>query len=135
MQDTLITLAWVALGTAFGGPARYFISGVIGRRFGETFPWGTTVVNATGALAIGVAAAAAVTAGPMQTPATWQLVVVGLLGSYTTVSSFSLQTLALARDGQIWQASGNVLLSLVLCLAAVALGFAAGAAWLGAPLR
>jgi CrcB protein len=135
MQDILIALAWVALGAAFGGTARYFISGVIGRRFGETFPWGTTVVNATGALAIGIAAAAAVASGPMQAPAAWQLAVVGFLGSYTTVSSFSLQTLALARDGQVWQASGNVLLSLVLCLTAVALGFAIGAAWLGAPLQ
>lgn len=50
----------------------------------------------------------------------------GFLGSYTTVSSFSLQTLALARDGEWTKAAGNVLLSLLLCLAAVAAGIFAG---------
>lgn len=135
MLDILIALGWVALGAALGGTARYFVSGIVGRRFGETFPWGTTVVNATGSLAIGLAAAAAADGGPLHAPALWQLAVVGFLGSYTTVSSFSLQTLALARDGQVWQAGGNVLVSLLLCLSAVALGFAVGTAWLGALSR
>lgn len=132
MESSFIAMAWVALGAAFGGTARYFVSGVIGRRFGETFPWGTTVVNVSGAFAIGLVAAAAAAHTLPHAAAMWPLIVTGFLGSYTTVSSFSLQTLALARDGQMRPAAGNVLLSVVLCLAAVALGFAAGDAWTGA---
>ena len=131
MQDVVAVLAWVVLGSALGGPTRYFVSGVVGRSIGETFPWGTMVVNVSGALAIGVLAAAASLHGLLSMPAAWQFAVTGFLGSYTTVSSFSLQTLALARDGQVLRAGGNVLLSVVLCLAAVALGYAAGLAALG----
>jgi fluoride exporter len=131
MQQMLIGLVWVALGSALGGTARFFLSGFVGRRIGETFPWGTMVVNVTGAFAIGVIAAAASGHAAFQLPASWQFVVVGILGSYTTVSSFSHQTLALARDGEFLRASGNVLLSLALCLAAVTLGFAASATAIG----
>jgi CrcB protein len=131
MQQILNGLVWVALGSAFGGTARFFLSGFVGRRIGETFPWGTMVVNVTGAFAIGVFAAAASGHAALQLPASWQFAVVGILGSYTTVSSFSLQTLALARDGEFLRAGGNVLLSLALCLSAVTLGFGAGAAAIG----
>ena len=130
MQDILQILAWVVLGSALGGPARHFVSGVVGRGIGETFPWGTIVVNVSGALAVGVLAAAASAHGVFS-PAAWQFAVTGFLGSYTTVSSFSLQTLALVRDGQHLRAGGNVLLSVMLCLVAVALGYAAGLAALG----
>jgi CrcB protein len=132
MQDTLNGLIWVALGSAFGGSARFFLSGFVGRHIGETFPWGTMVVNATGSFAIGVVAAAASGDAAFHLSAPWQFAVVGFLGSYTTVSSFSLQTLALVRDGESLRAGGNVVLSLVLCLASVTLGFAVGATALGA---
>lgn len=122
---------WVALGSALGGPTRYFVSGVVGRHVGETFPWGTMAVNVTGAFAIGVIAAAATVEGLLPMPVAWQFAVTGFLGSYTTVSSFSLQTLALIRDGEVTRAGGNVVLSLLLCLLAVALGHALGAAVLG----
>ncbi|WP_353645968.1 fluoride efflux transporter CrcB [Mesorhizobium sp. WSM2239] len=131
MQELLGTLMWVALGSAFGGMARFFLSGFVGRRIGETFPWGTTVVNVTGAFAIGLFAAAADGKLLFDTPAAWTFVITGFLGSYTTVSSFSLQTLTLARDGDWLQAGGNVLLSVVLCLCAVAAGFAIGASTFG----
>ncbi len=131
MQELLGILMWVALGSAVGGMARFFLSGFVGRRIGETFPWGTTVVNITGALAIGLIAAAADRGLLFDTPAAWALVVTGFLGSYTTVSSFSLQTLALARDGDWRQAGGNILLSVVLCLCAVATGYAIGASTFG----
>jgi CrcB protein len=131
MQDILQGLMWVVLGSVLGGPARYFVSGVIGRHIGETFPWGTMVVNVSGAFVIGLLSAAAAE-GALPTPVAWQFAVTGFLGSYTTVSSFSLQTLALVRDGQIIRAGGNVLLSLAFCLSAVALGYAAGSSALGA---
>jgi fluoride exporter len=132
MQDILQGLAWVVLGSVLGGPARYFVSGVVGRHIGETFPWGTLIVNISGAFVIGLLAAAAAADGVLPMPVAWQFAATGFLGSYTTVSSFSLQTLALVRDGQIFRAGGNVLLSVALCLSAVALGYAAGSAALGA---
>ena len=68
-------------------------------------------------------------------PIAWQFAVTGFVGSYTTVSSFSLQTLALVRDGEIMRAGGNVLLSLALCLSAVALGYVAAIAAQGSAHR
>ena len=111
---------WVALGAAVGGPLRFFLSGLIGRTIGETFPWGTLFVNVTGSFAIGALAAAA----PFSSGPPWLFAVTGILGSYTTVSSFSLQTLALARDNDRTRAAGNAGLSLMLCLLAAASGFA-----------
>jgi fluoride exporter len=125
-------LVWVALGSALGGIARFFLSGFVGRRVGETFPWGTMTVNVTGAFAIGIIAALATSGHAwFQSPGPWQFGVTGLLGAYTTVSSFSLQTLALAREAEFLYAAGNVLLSLVLCLAAVIAGFSLGTAMPG----
>jgi fluoride exporter len=134
MLDVLHGLLWVVLGSALGGPARFFVSGLIGRRVGETFPWGTMAVNVSGAIAIGAVAAASASGGALALPETWQFAVTGFLGAYTTVSSFSLQTLALARDGQVLQAGGNVLLSVALCLGGAAMGFAAGVAVFGAAI-
>ncbi len=127
MLELLAGLAWVAVGSALGGAARFLVSGLVARGVGETFPWGTMTVNVTGTLALG--ALAGLLARGILEPAAlgWQLAAVGFLGSYTTVSSFSLQTLALVRDGEIVRAAGNVALSLGLCLAAVGLGFAGGA--------
>lgn len=105
------------------GMARYWLSGFIGRWIGETFPWGTMVVNVSGAFAIGLIAAVGATQDDFASLGLWHLLVIGFLGSYTTVSSFSLQTLALVREGEQWQAAGNVVLSLGLCLSAAALGF------------
>jgi CrcB protein len=116
----LSQLAWVALGAAAGGVLRYFVSGFIGQRIGEAFPWGTLIVNVSGAFAIGAMAAAV--RGPVSDA--WLFGVTGLLGAYTTVSSFSLQTLALAREGGQRQAFNNIALSVVLCVAAAALGYA-----------
>lgn len=120
-------IGWVMLGSGLGGIARFWLSNLVGRRIGETFPWGTMAVNVSGSLAIGIAAASALSSGgAFADPAVWRLAVVGFLGSYTTVSSFSLQTLALARDGDWRRAFANIALSLVLCLAATALGLVAG---------
>jgi CrcB protein len=131
MQEMLTGLMWVALGSALGGTARFFVSGFVGRRIGETFPWGTMVVNITGSFAIGAIAATADKHVSFDSLHSWQFAVVGILGCYTTVSSFSLQTLALVRDGELLLAGANVLLSLAGCLLAVALGHVAGTAVIG----
>jgi CrcB protein len=106
-----------------GGPARFFVSGFVARRLGETFPWGTLIVNISGCFAIGVIAALAAGGGPLGTPSAWLFFVTGVLGAYTTVSSFSLQTLALARDRELQGALAYIALSLALCVGAAALGF------------
>ena len=115
----------VVLGSVLGGVARYFISGFVARRVGETFPWGTLFVNVSGAFLIGVFGALAEDdASRLASPDPWLFAVTGFLGCYTTVSSFSLQSLALARDGERARATGYVGLSVGLCLGAVALGYA-----------
>ena len=125
-MDTIDGVIWVSLGSVLGGMARFWLSGLVARRVGETFPWGTLVINVSGAFLIGVLAASAAGHGTFAAVRPWQFAVTGFLGCYTTVSSFSLQTLSLARDGEISLAAWNTVLSLALCLLAVAAGFAAG---------
>ena len=122
-------LAWVAVGAAAGGALRYFVSGFVGRRVGEAFPWGTLVVNVSGSFVIGILGALTASEGKM-TPQSRtfarQLLITGVCGGYTTFSSFSLQTLDLLRDRQWFYAGGNVVLSVVLCMIAVWLGYLVG---------
>ena len=118
--------ALVTAGAVAGTPLRFFVARFVGERIGETFPWGTLVVNVTGCFLMGLAAAYAKKHGLSGHSEFWLLFATGFLGSYTTVSSFALQTLALAQGGERRAALGNIALSVGLCLAAVALGFAAG---------
>ena len=114
---------WIALGGALGSVARFWFSGVVARHFGETFPLGTLVVNVTGSFVIGFFSTLTDPQGRlMVSPSLRQFFTIGVLGGYTTFSSFSLQTLNLARDGEWWHAGLNVFLSVVSCLVAVWLG-------------
>jgi CrcB protein len=120
----LEALALVLVGGFCGGVARFYFSGVVGRTVGETYPWGTLVVNVTGALAIGACAGAARSIGGIYATEMFRdLVLVGLLGGYTTVSSFCLQTLNLAFDGEQRRAALYVVASAGLCVIAAAVGF------------
>lgn len=117
----------VAGGGAFGSVARYWLSGVVGRRFGESFPYGTLIVNITGCLAIGIFAAFAGTESRALIRPEWRLAfMTGICGGYTTFSSFSLQTIYLAQEGDWPRAGLNVIASVVLCLVAVWLGYVTG---------
>ena len=113
-----------------GGIGRFWVSAVVARRFGERFPWGTLVVNVSGAAAIGVLAGAMLAGGagfdPASAPA-WSGLAIGVFGSYTTVSAFSLQTLTLIQKREPVRAAGNVVASLVLCLSAAGAGWVAAA--------
>lgn len=119
---------WIAVGSALGGMARYWSSGMAAVLFGETFPWGTLIVNIFGSFVIGFFATITGPDGRLfigTIPR--QFVMIGLCGGYTTFSSFSLQTLNLVNDGEWLYAGLNVGASLVLCLLAVWLGqWAAG---------
>jgi CrcB protein len=125
MTEVALFILLAALGGALGGMARFWISGMVARAYGETFPWGTMTVNVSGAACIGAVAALLLEPGTRAgaTIPVWAGLVVGVLGSYTTVSSFSLQTLALARNGEPWRAALNVVGSLVFCLGAAAAGY------------
>ncbi len=123
-MNLLIGSICLMLGSVLGGSARYFVSGYVARNVGETFPWGTMTVNVSGAFVIGIfGALAANSTSLMAAPEPWLFAVTGFLGCYTTVSSFSLQTLSLARDGEVRSAVFNIVLSVSLCLGAVACGF------------
>jgi len=114
---------WIFLGSGLGGLARFALSGLVAHRYGETFPWGTLVVNVLGSLIIGFFATLTAPDGRLFVGASArQFVMTGLLGGFTTFSSFSLQTLALARDGEWLRAGANGGGALVLCLVAVWLG-------------
>jgi CrcB protein len=119
---------WVFLGGGLGSIARFGCSGLIAAGFGERFPWGTLLVNVIGSFVIGFFATLTGTEGRwLVTPTFRQFVMPGICGGYTTFSSFSLQTLDLARDGEWLRAGANVLASITLCLLSVWLGHLAAA--------
>ena len=114
---------WIGLGSALGGMARYWCSGVMANLIGETFPWGTLLVNVLGSLLIGFFATITAPDGRLFVDATMrQFVMLGLLGGYTTFSSFSLQTLSLLNDGEWLYAGLNIGASVIVCLLAVWIG-------------
>jgi len=111
---------WIAAGSALGGSARYFCSGLTARLIGETFPFGTLLVNVVGSFIIGFVATLTGPDGRVfVSSALRQAVLTGFCGGYTTFSSFSLQTLNLVQDGEWLHAGANITGSVILCLAAV----------------
>jgi CrcB protein len=125
----MIVYFWIGIGSALGGMARYWCSGFVAERFGETFPWGTIAVNVVGSFIIGFIATISGPDGRLMVPsAARQFLMLGMCGGFTTFSSFSLQTLNLVRDGEWPAAFGNIAASVALCLVAVAAGHVAAAA-------
>ena len=127
-MQLLMQYVVIGLGGALGSMLRFGLGGLIDatvQKSGQIFPWGTIVVNITGCFIIGfVFTISAVEGRVFLSPLTRNFITIGILGGYTTFSSFSLQTLTLAQSGQRWEAAGNVLVSVVLCLAGVWLGSA-----------
>lgn len=114
---------WIAAGSAIGGVCRFALSGLVAHRFGETIPWGTFAVNFLGSLLIGFIAAVSSPDGRMLIhPTVRHMLMTGILGGFTTYSSFSLQTLNLARDGDILRAAAYAVGTLILCFLAVWIG-------------
>jgi fluoride exporter len=119
----MLTYLWIMLGGALGTGARFWASGFVAQRVGEFFPLGTLTVNVTGAFIIGFFATLTEPESPLLvTPSVRQFVMIGICGGYTTFSSFSLQTLDLARDGDWFKATLNAALSFLCCMLAVWLG-------------
>ncbi len=119
----MLSYIYVMLGGALGTGARFWASGVVARRFGEFFPLGTLTVNIAGSCIIGFFATLTDPDGRLLVaPTVRQFFMIGVCGGFTTFSSFSLQTLDLAQDGDWLKAGLNAVLSLVCCLIAVWLG-------------
>ena len=119
---------WIMFGSALGGGARFWVSTAVAERIGETFPWGTIIINVVGSFIIGFFATLTGPDGRLLVGSTTrQFVMIGLCGGFTTFSSFSLQTLNLVRNGEALNAGVNIILSVALCLIAVWLGYVAAA--------
>jgi CrcB protein len=121
---TLGTWVLVAVLGGTGSIARFVVDGLVGERAGgaSPFPWGTFVVNISGAALLGGVAGAALTGNALILAGT------ATLGSYTTLSTWMLETHRLGQDDQLGVALANLLGSLVVGFAAVAVGHAVGAA-------
>ncbi|MBR2514823.1 MAG: fluoride efflux transporter CrcB [Halomonas sp.] len=122
MGHGLTSVLLVAIGGALGGMGRFAISNWMAQRFGSSFPWGTLAVNTSGAFIAGWLFGQLGQANA-QLSALGLFTVIGVLGGYTTVSSFSLQTLALWQRGQLLRAALNITATLLLGLVMAALGF------------
>lgn len=121
----MLNYALIGLGGAIGSILRAWLGTAMVALTGSTFPWGTILINIVGSFVIGFFGTLTATDGRFAAPFDLRtFVMVGLCGGFTTFSSFSLQTLELARGGRAGQALGNVALSVVLCLASVAAGYA-----------
>jgi len=119
---------WVALGGAIGSVARFWLTEASTRWWGADFPWGTVIANVSGSFLIGLIAALPMMGSrDLLGPEGRTFLMVGIMGGYTTFSSFSLQTLTMLQNGHIGKAAVNVGGSVVLCIVAVAAGYALGA--------
>ena len=126
----MLKVLFIFLGSGAGGVLRYAVSGWTQRLANGAFPIGTLIVNVTGCLLIGFLTAAL--SGRMLMREEYRVaVLIGLLGGYTTFSTFGLETFTFLNDGQAWRALLNIAASVVLGLAAVWIGYRLAENWLG----
>lgn len=116
-----MTIAAIAIGGAIGSVLRYLIQLQCIVWFGTKFPYGTMIVNVIGSLAIGFLSVALLDRFLVSTELRFAILV-GLLGGFTTFSTFSLETLTLIQQGNILSAASNVGFSIMLCITACFLG-------------
>jgi fluoride exporter len=121
------TLLWVAAGSALGAPVRYLLDQLIQSRHERVFPWGTFVVNTSGSFLLGLLL------GGMSgsTTDSWLFAAVGtgFLGSYTTFSTFTWESMRLIEDGAFLIGSLNIVAGILTGAAAAAAGLIVGSVW------
>jgi fluoride exporter len=121
----VLGVLFVALGGALGSAARYLVSGWFAARFGPAFPYGTFVINVTGSFIIGLFLAFAqdrISLSPY-----WRLFfAVGVVGGYTTFSTFEYESVRLLQDGQMLLAASYLVGSVVLGAIGTVAGIAVG---------
>lgn len=129
-RRAMIAYGWVAMGGALGSALRFALDRWLTQSLGHALPWGTILINCAGSFVIGLATAIfAGGAGASAPPEFRQFILVGVCGGFTTFSSFSLQTFTLLNTDEPGRAVLNVMVSLTLCLIAVALGTVVPAAF------
>jgi len=111
----------VALGSAVGGVARFLLSAWIEQRTASSFPYGTLLVNVSGSLLLGFLATWTFETAGVSAELR-ALLTTGLCGGYTTFSTFSLETVALAEEGALGRAAVYVLLSVACSVLAAFAG-------------
>jgi CrcB protein len=119
--DYMTQLVAIAAGGAIGALLRYWVSTAVQERTGTVFPYGTLTVNVVGSLLIGflyIWLIERMAAGP----AVRAFMLIGVLGAFTTFSTFSMETLNLMESGQLGRALVNVLASVIVCIGAAGLG-------------
>lgn len=115
-----MTYVAISVGAVLGANARFLVGGWVADRLGPAFPYGTLVINVTGSILIGFV----LTIATERLVAPWfvPLLAIGFLGSYTTFSTFSYETLALIQDGAMINAAANVVVSIMAALLGVYVG-------------
>ena len=127
MKSVLLTSILVGSGGFAGALLRYGLSGFVHRQLPlATFPYGTLAVNVIGCLSIGIIAGLA-ESRQLFGPELRTFALVGLLGGFTTFSTFGYETIAMARDGETLRAATNVGVQVIACLASVWFGWAVAA--------
>ncbi len=115
MTATFNQLMFIAAGGAFGAVLRFLVSNGIHRFMSRDFPYGTLSVNVIGSFIMGISYVLLIERFNIS-PEWRGFIVIGLLGAFTTFSTFSIETLVLIENGEISKAMINVLLSVILCI-------------------
>lgn len=113
---------WIGIGGFLGANARYIVGRFVNQHLGTAYPWGTALVNLTGAFLIGIIVTI-LTDRVVDDPMWRQLIVVGVLGGYTTFSTYTLEAITMMQDGR-WASAlgyviGSTLLGLLACFAGI----------------
>jgi CrcB protein len=115
----------VFAGGGVGAALRYWMQGVVYNRTGSAFPYGTLIVNVLGCFLIGLLMIS-LEERFLANPSLRLFLTIGILGGFTTFSSFSYETLALMRDGEFLPALSNVGFTVMACLLATWAGMRIG---------
>lgn len=125
-EASVLDLLLIFVGAGCGGVLRYWVSNLSYWLLGRQFPYGTLIVNVSGCFLMGLLFVLFIERFNGIGPPLRSLLLIGLLGGYTTFSSFSIETLSLFENGALLSAIANILLSIILCLAATWLGVIGG---------
>ncbi|MGE5484935.1 MAG: fluoride efflux transporter CrcB [Ignavibacteriales bacterium] len=117
-------LAAIAVGGAVGAVFRYLISWHLGNVFGVIFPWGTLAINLSGSFLMGILHS--ITLAGTLAPQVRSFAAIGMVGAFTTFSTFALESLIMLREGEAFRALGYVLLSTILGVFCALVGLTVG---------
>lgn len=123
----MIKLFYIFIGSGAGGLARYGLTAAVQRWYGPTFPVGTLAVNIVGCFTMGVLMGCFANVAVREEYRA--ALIIGLLGGFTTYSTFGRETVELVQAGHWGRAGLNVLVTTLLCLGAVAAGLFLAARW------